>query len=79
MTQQINIAQKEKELVLARLEVLSPELHFSVGANSESFSRNEMIKQINDNTEVGKDFIKVELEFLRAFRDGSLMNNLVTG
>ncbi|MEK9167934.1 MAG: hypothetical protein AAB769_01220 [Patescibacteria group bacterium] len=79
MTQQINIAQKEKELVLARLEVLSPELHFSVGADSESFSRDEMIKQINDNTEVGKDFIKVELEFLRAFRDGSLMNNLVTG
>lgn len=78
MNPQVTIAQKEKELVLARLEVLSPELHFSVGADSESFSRNEMIQQIHNNTEVGKDFIKVELEFLRAFRDGSLMNKLVT-
>lgn len=74
----MNISQKEKELVLARLEVLSPELHFSVGADSESFSRNEMIKQINENTDIGKDFIKVELEFLRAFKNGSLMSSLAT-
>ena len=74
----MNISQKEKELVLARLEVLSPELHFSVGADSENFSRNEMVEQINEDTEIGKDFVKVELEFLRAFKDGSLMNNIVT-
>ncbi len=74
----MSISQKEKELVLARLEVLSPELHFSVGSGKESFSRNEMIKQINENTDVGKDFIKVELEFLRAFKNGSLANSLAT-
>lgn len=74
----MNVSQKEKELVLARLEVLSPELHFSIGSNKESFSRNEMIKQINENTDIGKDFIKVELEFLRAFKSGSLMSNLAT-
>ena len=37
-----------------------------------------MMEQINENTEIGKDFVKVELEFLRAFKDGSLMNNIVT-
>ena len=79
MTEQNNILQKEKELVIARLEVLSPELHFSVGSDSESFSRDEIIKQINENTEIGMDFLKVELEFLRAIKDGSLMNSLVTG
>lgn len=75
----MNISQKEKELVLARLEVLSPELHFSVGANGKSFSRDEMMAQINENTDIGKDFIKVELEFLRAFKDGSLMDSLAAG
>ena len=74
----MSISQQEKELVLARLEVLSPELHFSVGSSKESFSRNEMIKQINENTDIGNDFIKVELEFLRAFKNGSLMSNLAT-
>ncbi len=78
MTQEINILQKEKELVLARLEVLSPDLYFSVGADSKSFSRNEIIEQINTNTEIGNDFVKVELEFLRAFKDGSLMRHLIT-
>ena len=74
----MSISQQEKELVLARLEVLSPELHFSVGSSKESFSRNEMIKQINENTDIGNDFIKVEREFLRAFKNGSLVNSLTT-
>jgi len=78
MNEQIKIIEKEKELVLARLEVLSPELHFSVGANNENFSRNEMIEQIETDTEAGREFIKIELDFLRAFKDGSLMSSLTT-
>lgn len=78
MNSKENILQKEKELVLARLEVLSPDLHFSVGASSESYSRDEIIKQIHENTDVGLDFIKVELEFLRAIKDGSLISSLAT-
>lgn len=76
----MDIYQKEKELVLARLEVLSPELHFSVGAgmNSESFSRNEMIAQVTDGTKIGKEFIKVDLDFLRALKDGTLMKSIAT-
>ncbi len=76
--EQRTITQREKELILARLEVISPELFFSVGSDNKSFSRNEMIKQINEDTDIGKDFIKVELVFLRALKDSSLMNSLVT-
>lgn len=72
------ITQKEKEIVIARLEVLSPELHFCLGANNLNFSRDEIIKEIENNSEVGREFIKVDMDFLRALKDGSLMAALTS-
>ena len=69
-------SQDDMDLVISRLEVQSPELHFSSGDDSQSFSRNEMIDQIKDNTEVGKEFVATELKFLRAMKDDSLMEAL---
>lgn len=72
------ISQKEIELVIARLEVLSPELHFSSGNKEESISRDQMIEHVKANDKIGKDFIKTELDFLRAFKDGTLLKQLAT-
>lgn len=72
------IRQKEIELVIARLEVLSPELHFSSGNNEGSISRDEMIEHVKANDKIGNDFIKTELDFLRAFKDGTLLKQLAT-
>lgn len=72
-----SITQKEKELVIARLEVVSPELSFYVGGEDKSFSKQDLIEEINKDTNVGKEFIKTQLEFLRAMKDGSLMKVLV--
>lgn len=72
MTQGGSVSQKEREVVLARLEVLPPELHFSSGGESGSFSRDEMIKLIRAKDEVGDDFVATEFAFLRAQKDGTL-------
>ena len=71
-------SQEEKDLILYRLEVLSPELHFASGGNFQDFSRDDMIKQIKNNTKVGREFVATEFEFLRAVRDGSLIKMLNT-
>lgn len=73
-----NILKKEKEIVLARLEMTSPELHFSIGTDGQNLSRDEMIAQINNNSDIGNDFVKVELEFLRSFKNGLLTKTLIT-
>ena len=70
--------QKEKEVIIARLEAMSPELSFSVGSESKSFSKKDLIDEINKNTEIGKNFIKSQFELLRALKDNSLMNTLVS-
>ncbi|MFZ3055040.1 MAG: hypothetical protein WA091_03630 [Minisyncoccales bacterium] len=67
---------KEKELVIARLEVLLPELCFASGDGFKSFSRDEMIQEVEQGSEEGKEFIRIEMEFLRAFKDGSLIKRL---
>ena len=71
-------SQEEKDLIIIRLETLSPKLHFSSGADSQNFSRDEMIKEVKNNTKVGKEFVATELEFLRAIKDGSLMKVLTS-
>ena len=70
-------SQKEKDLIILRLTGVSSELHFSSGNNHQSFSRDEMIEQIEDNTEVGREFVATEFEFLRAVKDGSLKEILI--
>jgi hypothetical protein len=69
--------QKEKELIIARLDIVSPELSFYVGGGDKSFSKKDLIEEINKDTDIGKEFIKIQLEFLRAMKDGSLMKVLV--
>ena len=71
-------SEKEKELIIARLEVVSHELFFSVGSDNKSFSKDDLILEIKNGSEIGKDFIKGELEFLRALKDGSLMQVLTS-
>lgn len=71
-----NLETKERELVIARLETVSPELHFSSGATL-TLSRDEVIEHIKKNDDIGKEFVKVELDFLRAFKDSDFLNQLV--
>lgn len=66
------VSQKEREIILARLEILSPELHFSSGEARRSFSRDEMIERVMAKDDVGDDFVATEFAFLRAQKDGTL-------
>jgi hypothetical protein len=70
------ISIKEKELVLARLATTSPELHFSIGSDDKSWSRNEMIQEIENESSIGKEFVEIEMNFMRALKTGQVMNVL---
>ena len=72
------IAQKEKEVVIARLEVIPSRLSFSVGSENKVFSKNQLIEEIMKDSQIGQDFIKVQFELLRSLKDGSLMQALVS-
>lgn len=70
------IYQREKELIIARLELVSPKLFFSDGDNANAYSRDDMIRLIKEGDRVGVEFVRTELEFLRALKTGELMRKI---
>ena len=60
-----------KELVSARLETMSPDLNIAVGDVGE-FTRDELLKHVEQEDEIGRLFIEFDIEFLRALKEGAL-------
>jgi len=58
-----------KRLVIARLETLPPDMKVSVGASGE-FTPNELVDHVKRGDPLGKKFIQIEMEFLRAMKEG---------
>lgn len=69
--------QKQKEiieLVRARLSVMPVDAVLSIGSLGE-FKRDELIKQVEDNTEVGKKIVEIEMQYLRLLKEGIFYAN----
>lgn len=62
--------QKEiKEIVKARLSIMPPDAVLSIGSFGE-FNRDQIIKEVENNTEVGKKVVEVQLEYLQMLKKG---------
>jgi len=59
----IKISDDLKNLVVERLDLLSPELVISIGS-SGTFNKSELIDHVKRGDEVGKTIIKMEMNFL---------------
>ncbi len=53
-----------KKLVKKRLSAMPPEISFSVGDFGD-FTRDELIQEINENSEIGEAIIEMELSFIK--------------
>lgn len=58
-----------KKLVIVRLDALPSNISISVGSEGH-FNKEELIKQIENDTEIGKKMIEIELEYLRKLKEG---------
>lgn len=52
-----------KKLVIARLKTIPPNVSFSIGSHGD-FTREDIIRQVSKGTDVGREFIKSEMELL---------------
>jgi len=53
-----------KKLVKERLAAMPPGVSFSIGDYGD-FSPRDLIKQVDKNTEIGKEIIEMQLGFIR--------------
>lgn len=53
-----------KKLVKKRLEAMPPEVSFSIGDFGD-FTRDQLIEEIDKYSEVGKETIRIQIEFIK--------------
>lgn len=63
-----------RKLVLARLQVISSDTVKCIG-DEGSFNRDELIEHVKLGDKIGKTIEQIEMEWLRALKDG-LVNEL---
>lgn len=57
-----------RDLVVARLRVLSPDTVISVGSDGR-FTRDELIVSVERGDRVGEKIAEMQLEWMRSFKD----------
>lgn len=63
------VSEKLKETVIMRIEAIPSNLKLSIGGG-ESMSKEEMIKHIQKEDEVGRQIVMSHLSFLKAVANG---------
>ncbi len=74
--QKEGIPEDLKDLVIARLDVLSPHKTISIGSIGE-FTKDELIERVKQEDEIGRKIVEIELSFLRALKEGALLEELL--
>lgn len=64
-------SQEIKDLVIARLKTLPSDREISIGGKGE-FSKKDLIERIEKDDEIGKKMIEIEMNLLRALKEGTL-------
>lgn len=63
--------EKIKELIIARLQTIPPEVGISVGSEGD-FKRDELIEHVKQDDEIGKKLIQIDLNYLRTLKELNL-------
>jgi len=63
------IDEQVKKVVIANLQGLSPDLRMHIGSAGE-FSREELIDNVEKETDVGNKIVEIQLNFLRSLKEG---------
>lgn len=69
MTQN-KIEEKSRELVIERIKATSGNLKISIG--STEYSKQEILKSLKEDSELGKEIIDIQLEYLRSMASGAI-------
>ena len=67
----MSISEDVKKLVIFRLDTLPPGKKISIGSSGE-FSKEDLIMHVRQGDDIGKKIVEVEMEFLRAIKEGTL-------
>ena len=74
MTKKNKINPILKKITIARLNTLSDKIRINIG-QTQSFTKNDLVKQINQETEIGCKMVDIQMQFLQDLVGGKIYND----
>ncbi|MBS3124404.1 hypothetical protein J4437_07300 [Candidatus Woesearchaeota archaeon] len=60
-----------KQIIIERIKSMAPNVKIALGSSKEGFlGKDELLKEVNNNTVLGKKIIEIQLRYLRALKEG---------
>jgi len=69
--------QEIKDIVRANLERVSPKAILHIGGYG-SFTREEILEEVDNDTDIGKKMIEAELEYLKLVKEGKIYDQTLS-
>lgn len=70
MSSNKQIQEDIRELVLARIMAASDDLRIAIG--STEYTKKEMIENVKEGNEIGKEIMDIQMEYLRDMAKGAI-------
>lgn len=67
----MSVEEEIKKVILARLETWPKNKKLSIGSKGE-FTKDQLIEEVKKDSPIGKKLIQIELEFLKALKEGAI-------
>lgn len=70
MTKETQIDEDIRKLVIARVRATPKNVKVSIG--SQDYTKEQLIENVEENTEVGKEIIAIQMHYLRDLASGAI-------
>lgn len=59
-----------KKIVIERIRSMSPNVKIALGSKGDFLSKDDLLREINANSDVGKKIIQIQLRYMQALKEG---------
>ncbi len=59
-----------RRIIIERIKAMSPNVKIALGSSGGFLSREELLKEINDDSAIGRKIIQMQLKYLKALKEG---------
>ena len=59
-----------KKIVIERLKSMSPHVKIALGSKTGFLTRDQMLQEVSQDSDIGKRIIEIQVKYLRALKEG---------
>ena len=59
-----------RKIVIERIKNMAPNVKIALGSKGDFLDRNDLLKEVTKNTDIGKKIIDIQLRYMRALKLG---------